>query len=55
MVMESIGVREKLLRTKKQEADGDIDIRNLILTNPYDEIAPVSTTWERNEKIRKDA
>jgi len=54
MVMESIGVREKLLRTKKQEADGDIDIRNLILTNPYDEIAPVSTTWERTEKIQKD-
>ena len=55
MVMESIGVREKLLRTKKQEADGDIDIRNLILTNPYDEIAPVSTTWERTEKLKKDA
>jgi len=54
MVMESIGLREKLLRTKKQEADGDIDIRNLILTNPYDEISPVSTTWERTEKIQKD-
>jgi len=55
MVMESIGVREKLLRIEKQEADGDIDIRNLILTNPYDEISPVSTIWERTEKLKKDA
>jgi hypothetical protein len=52
--MESIGLVEKLLRIKKQEADGDIDIRNLILSNPYDEIAPVSTTWEVTEKIQKD-
>lgn len=52
--METIGLAEKVLRIEKREADGDIDIRNLILTNPYDEIAPVSTTWEATKKIQKD-
>ena len=54
-ITEQIGCCEKTMMAKKYEADGDIDITKLILSNPYKEIAPVSTKWERSETLIKDA
>jgi len=54
MVMESIGVREISLKSEVEKLTGDIDIVNRILSNPWDDIAKKSTTWERTEKRQKD-
>jgi hypothetical protein len=55
MVMESIGFEEKTLQSEVDRLTGDIDIINRILTNPWDDIAKKSTTWEVTEKRKKDA